>query len=83
MKSQIKLYKDDMSEFYNFLLDFEIDVNTEVVDWRALMWRRPNQNQWTQAYDGRTRSGKNERDFLRVFGPDEDLVAEFYRRERS
>lgn len=79
MKSQVKLYKDDMSDFYNWCLIERVDVNTEVVDWRAMMFKRPDQKQWSQVYDGRTRSGKNERDFLRVFGPDEDLIADFYK----
>lgn len=85
MKSQVKIYKDDISEFYAFLNNHsgDIEVNTEVVGWRWLMWRSKGVNNWTQAYDGMTRSGKSSRDFVRVFGPDEGLVAEFYKEKNN
>lgn len=80
MKSQIKIYKDDLADFYEFLKTQEnCEVNTEIVDWRVLMFRVAPQTSWSQGYDGRTRSGKNERDFIRVFGPDADLVTKFYK----
>jgi hypothetical protein len=81
VKSQIKLYKDDVPDFYEWAQKEKLELNTQSVDWRVLMFKRPGQKQWSQVYDGRTNSGKNERDYLRVFGPDSDLIADFYRRK--
>lgn len=84
MKSAIKIYKDDLSDFYAFLNSIEgCEVNTEVVDWRVLMFRLAPEAQWTQAYDGLTRNAKVERDFVRVFGPNAHLVHEFYKGSKA
>ena len=81
MKSSIKLHKDDLKKFYDFLLENNIEVNTEIVNKRVLMFRSKKGIQWSQGYDGKTRSGKNERDFIRIFGPDESLVKTFYNKK--
>lgn len=78
MKSAMKLYKDDISDFYDFLIRKSCEVNTETVDWRVMMYRAKGQTQWTQLYDGLTQNAKVSRDFLRAFGPDQNLIDQFY-----
>ena len=55
-----------------------MQVDTTNVDWRIFMFRTKEQQQWTQAYDGLTRNAKAERAFVRVFGPEQDMVTKFY-----
>lgn len=83
MKSQIKLDKDDVADFYNYLTDNGYEVNTERVDWRVMMFRKKGESEWTQAYDGLTHNAKAERSFLRVFGKDQGAVAKFKKEKNA
>ncbi len=78
MKSNVKLSKNDLKALYDWLDKNDYETNTEIVDWRVMMWRKNGQKQWTQAYDGLTSRAKVDRDFLRCFGPDENAIQLFY-----
>lgn len=83
LEAVIKLDKDDLADFYDYLQEHGYETNTEIVDWRVMMWRSQGQTQWTQAYDGLTAKVKVPRDQLRVFGPDENAVKEFHNHNRK
>ena len=75
-RSEIKLDKSKLPAFSRWLGENGYEINDTEVEWRHLMFRC-NERAWTQCYDGLTCQAKKPREFLRVFGPEEQAVEKF------